>query len=68
MKKGIDILTDHLAFDSCPHEYGLTDVKRQEDKTLRSACIYGSTKHIGMCQECFKQAINLEYESEADNE
>lgn len=67
MVKGIDILTDRLAYDSCPSEFGLTDTKRVlSSDGLR--CIYGEVGNQTTCQACFKEAVNLEYESEADNE
>lgn len=65
--KGIDLLIQKLAYTECPNNYGLKDVKRKGNGGITcTGCVYGSEEYKDTCIECFKQAIELEYESEEE--
>lgn len=63
--KGIDLLIEQLAQEECPTDYGMEEKNRKmDDNGFR--CIYGDYHYKEKCIECFKQAIELEYESEEE--
>ena len=65
--KGIDLLIQRVAQTECPELYGLIGVNRKEDPdTTYGICKNGDGEHLSVCIECFKQAIELDYESEEE--